>query len=78
MQKKQSIQRKLLKTLGLNIKYYRTKLNMTQEQLAFECGLERSYITALENGSKSPSLYCLAVLSNKLKVQLKELVDIAI
>lgn len=78
MQKKQALQRKLLKTLGLNIKYYRTKLNITQEQLAFECGLERSYITALENGSKSPSLYCLFILANKLQIALKDLVDISI
>lgn len=78
MQKNLSKQRKLLKNLGINIKYYRTKLNITQEQLAFDCGVERSYVTALENGTKSPSLYCLYVLANKLQISLKDLLDISL
>ena len=36
-------------TLGLNISYYRRKMNMTQEQLGFLCGLSRTYISNIES-----------------------------
>ncbi|MBR1942242.1 helix-turn-helix transcriptional regulator [bacterium] len=76
MQTNKTVKRKLLKKLGINIKYYRTKLNLSQEELAFDVNIERSYITAIEAGTKSPSLYCLYTLANRLEVPLKDLLDI--
>lgn len=78
MKKNPSKNKKLLKHLGLNIKFYRTKLNLTQEKLAEILDAERSYITALENGNKSPSLYFLYELAAALNVQMKDLTDIKI
>ncbi len=78
MKKNPSKNRKLLKHLGLNIKFYRKKLNLTQEKLAEILDAERSYITALESGNKSPSLYFLQELSEALNVKLKDLTDIKI
>ncbi len=78
MKKNPSKNKKLLKHLGLNIKFYRTKLNLTQEKLAEILDAERSYITALENGNKSPSLYFLYELAEALNVQMKDLTDIKI
>ena len=78
MNKSQSKKNKILKNLGINIKFYRKKLNLTQEKLAEIVNAERSYITALENGAKSPSLYFLYELSQALEIQLRDLVDIKV
>lgn len=78
MKKNPSKNRKILKHLGVNIKFYRKKLNITQEKLAEILDAERSYITALENGNKSPSLYFLNELAEALNVKLKDLTDIKI
>ena len=78
MQVNQIEKRKILRHLGVNLKYYRTKLNLSQEELAFTIGVERSYITAIEAGTKCPSLYCLFLLAKGLKISLNQLVDINI
>lgn len=78
MQKNKLKNKKLLKHLGLNIKFFRNKLNLTQEQVAEMVDAERSYITAIENGTKSPSLYFLYLIAKALNAPLKELVDINI
>jgi len=78
MQTDKSLKRKILKKIGINIKLYRMKANLSQETLAFEIGADRTYISAIELGLKSPSLYCLYMLSEKLNTPLKELVDIKI
>lgn len=76
MQTNQTIKRKILKHLGINIKFYRTKLNISQEALAFDINVDRTYITAIEQGTKSPSIYCLYLLAQRLGVSLKDLMDI--
>lgn len=68
--------KRILKDLGLNIKYHRKKSGLTQEQIAEKLDAERSYITAIENGYKSPSLYFLYELANVLDIKLNELTDI--
>ncbi len=78
MKKNPSKNKKILKHLGINIKFYRNKLDITQEQLAELVDAERSYISALESGNKSPSLYFLCELAQALKIQLKDLMDINI
>ena len=76
MQTNQTIKRKILKHLGINIKFYRTKLNISQEALAFDINVDRTYITAIEQGTKSPSIYCLYLLAQRLGISLKDLLDI--
>lgn len=76
MNKNLSRKKKVLKHLGLNIKFYRNKLGLTQERLSEIVNAERSYITAIEGGSKSPSLYFLYELAEALKIELRDLTDI--
>jgi len=78
MRKNITRKNKILKHLGINIKFYRKKLNLTQEQVAELVDVERSYITALEGGTKSPSIYFLYELSHVFNITLKELMDINI
>ncbi len=76
MQINQSLKRKILKQVGINIQLYRRKANISQEALAHDVGVDRTYISALEQGIKSPSLYCLYKIAEKLRIQTKELLDI--
>lgn len=78
MQVDKNIKKKLLKKLGININFYRNKFNLSQENLAFDIGVDRTYISALEQGAKSPSLYCLYVMAKRFDIELKDLLDIKI
>lgn len=78
MKKNQSLNKKLLKKIGMNIKYRRCYANISQETLAMDIGVERSYITSIELGDKSPSIYCLYLIAKRLNTTLNALVDINI
>ncbi len=78
MRKNITKNKKILKRLGGNVKFYRQKLNLTQEDIAEKLDAERSYITAIECGTKSPSIYFLYELAQALNITLKELMDITI
>ena len=78
MKKNDAKSKRILKRLGENVYYFRRKINITQEKLAEQIDAERSYIAAIENGSKSPSIYFLYELSEALNIQLKDLVDIKV
>lgn len=47
---------------------------MTQEQLAFEAGLDRTYISHLENEKKSPTVSVLFRLCDALDIAASELI----
>ncbi len=72
------LKKKILKNLGLRLKHFRTLKGISQENLAFQVGLDRTYIGAIEQGLRSPSIYCLFILANALNTSLKELIDITI
>lgn len=76
MQINQSLKKRILKKVGVNIKLQRIKANLSQEALAFEIGADRTYISAIELGLKSPSLYCLYNIAKKFNIPVKELLDI--
>ena len=69
------VKTKLLKNLGCNIQKLRTSKNITQEELAELISSDRSYIGAIEQGRKSPSIYCLYSIAVALKVKLSQIVD---
>ena len=72
------LKKKILKNLGLRLKHFRTANGISQENLAFQVGLDRTYIGAIEQGLRSPSIYCLFILANALNITIKDLVDINI
>lgn len=59
--------------LGRNIRKYRKKLKISQENLAFEAKIERSYISALERGKRNPSIQVISKIAKALKVSTSEL-----
>lgn len=78
MQKDERLKRKISKKIGNAIRFYRNKIDISQEVLANNIGVDRTYITALEQGTKCASLYCLFMIAKELKISPKELVDINI
>lgn len=60
---------------GQILKRYRKKINITQEALALECGLDRSYMSALERGVRQPTLKTLFKLAEVLKVPPSQMVS---
>lgn len=56
------------KAFGETLRLYRRKAGMSQEKLAFDCGLTRNYVSLLENGQQSPSLRTVFKLCTTLGV----------
>jgi len=64
---------KLIK-LGTKIKNFRKELGLSQEELAFRCGFDRTYISMLERGKRNPSYLNLLKLSKGLNIEISRLV----
>lgn len=59
---------------GRKLAKLRTEQNITQENLSFEVGVDRTYISLLERGLRNPTLKRLWQISKVLKVPVTELV----
>ena len=59
--------------LGHEIKKGREALHKSQEDLAFEAGIHRTYVSMIERGKKSPTLAVIVRLANALHVKPSEL-----
>lgn len=53
---------------GAQLKRLRAEAKLSQEVLAADCGLDRSYISLLENGKHQPSLASLLLIADALNV----------
>lgn len=58
---------------GKNVKKYRNKLNLSQEELADLCTLHRTYISDIERGQRSISLKNIEKLAKTLNVDIYKL-----
>jgi len=65
---------KIKKQFGLRLRELRSKADLSQEALAYRCGLDRTYISGLERGVRNPSLTCIFRVANGLNIQIEELV----
>lgn len=61
------------KLLGDKIKKIRQKRKMSQEELAFESGLHRTYISDIERGTRNVSIRNIEKIAKALNVSLKEI-----
>jgi transcriptional regulator with XRE-family HTH domain len=55
------------KEFGQVIVENRKKIGISQENLAYDAGLARSFLSELERGIKQPSITTLFLLANSLK-----------
>ena len=59
----------------MRIRDLRLAKELSQEALAFDCGLDRTYISGIERGRRNVSLRNIEILARKLGVSLAELMD---
>jgi XRE family transcriptional regulator, regulator of sulfur utilization len=59
--------------LAEQIRLFRSKKGLSQEELAFRAGLHRTYISLIERGKKSPTIDCLVRVSGALDVRISDL-----
>ena len=63
------------KQLAYNIRVRRSQLKLSQEALAFNAELDRTYISQVERGVGNPSLLVLSKVAAALGVDIQELFD---
>lgn len=62
-------------TLGEKIKFYRTKLNLSQEELAHKCELSRNAIYNYENNKRTPTISTLELIAHNLNLYVSDLLE---
>jgi transcriptional regulator with XRE-family HTH domain len=60
--------------VGDELRTARESADLTQETLAFRAGIDRSYLSQLENNHKSPTLDTLFRLCKALDIKASELI----
>lgn len=63
------------KALGERIRALRQDRKLSQERFADLCGLDRTYISGIERGTRNPSLKNIALIAKTLKVSLRDLFE---
>ena len=59
--------------LGRNVRRLRREKGLTQERLALDAGMKRSYVSDLERGTRNPTVRALGRLADALEVEPAEL-----
>ena len=64
----------ILQIVGNNIKLHRKALGISQEELAFRCGLHRTYIGGIERGERNITIKSLYKIANALNIEVYKLI----
>ena len=65
---------KVVQKFGQRLAKLRNGAGLTQEDMAFKVGVDRTYISLIERGERNPTLKRLWKISRVLKISLPELV----
>lgn len=68
--------RSILLPLAKAIRQRREELGLSQEQLAEECGFDRTYISMLERGTRNPSFLNVLKLAAGLQTSVSRLTGV--
>lgn len=63
----------LVRLLGTNVRRARKVKGLSQEELALEAGMKRSYLSDLERGTRNPTVRALGRIARALGVEPGEL-----
>ncbi len=61
--------------IGLNVRRYREALDLSQEELAFDAKLHRTYLSGVERGVRNPTVTVIERIAKALKVPSARLLD---
>ena len=56
------------KLVGENVRHFRTKKGLSQEQFADMCGFSQQYLSGLEQGKRNPTVVTVYELAKALGV----------
>lgn len=59
----------IVKVFGNNVKKYRTKMGLSQEDFAEKCGLHRTYISAIECYRRSIALENIQRIADAFEIE---------
>lgn len=62
--------------VGRNVKQHREAKGLSQEQLAFEADLHRTYVSGVERGIRNPTVLIVPKLANALGVEPSKLLEL--
>jgi len=57
------------RVVGQNVKIYRGRLGISQEELAFRADLHRTYVSGVERGIRNPTVVTIERLAKALEVE---------
>ena len=60
---------------GYRVKEIRLKQNISQEELAFRCGLSKNYISDVERGTRNISLRSIEKIADGFAINIKVLFE---
>lgn len=63
----------VVKKIGKRIYVERKKRRLSQEELAWESRLDRTYIARIEEGKANPSIKVLCKIARRLNLRVREL-----
>jgi transcriptional regulator with XRE-family HTH domain len=70
---RQDNEQSIKQSFGGRLRELRKTKGLSQEALAFSCGLDRSYIGGVERGERNVSLVNIYKIAEALRVSVKEL-----
>jgi transcriptional regulator with XRE-family HTH domain len=65
----------IARALGSRVRALREAVGLTQERLAHNSGIDRTYVSGIERGARNPSLKTIARLADALGVRVGQLFD---
>jgi transcriptional regulator with XRE-family HTH domain len=74
MKSQERVHRHLYRCLGTVVSDTRRKLNLSQQELAERAGIDRVYLSNVENGKSKPSFAVVADIAQGLKIRYARLV----
>ena len=66
----------LLELFGRNLRQIRERMELSQEQIAYEAGFSRSYYTEIETGKRNISLLNIIKICKFLKIDVNEIIQL--
>ena len=75
MPRESNVNGSLFLCLGEAISLRRKRLGMSQEELADNAGVDRSFISSIERGKRNPSFGLVARIASGLKMRFARLVE---
>ncbi len=61
--------------VGLNVRRHRLAAGMTQEELAFRAGMDRTYLSDIERGRRNPTLLTMQDVATPLNLRVVDLLE---